>query len=326
MKRVFCFMFFALLAIPAARGDDPPKEDKKPPKEQYQALVKEFTTQQRAIIQEAQKVKGADQAKLYQKYTGLGREFAEKFYALAEENSKDPAATDALFWIVQNGVGSPVHAKASERVTAIIAEMPLKDLLPRLNGLRIGMPAVVDAVLKRAEKDENSPQAGDLLAWIATTGSRTPAGKTAMTRLIEKYPDHPAIERICMVLARDSSAKGAETLKQIMEKSTKPSVKAAAAVALGQGMSARLDALGDKQEEADKVAAEAETYFNKALDILGKENPAKTKSIEKELRALRSLRVGKEALEIVGPDLDGKEFKLSDYRGKVVLLDFWGNW
>jgi uncharacterized Zn finger protein (UPF0148 family) len=38
------------------------------------------------------------------------------------------------------------------------------------------------------------------------------------------------------------------------------------------------------------------------------------------------LKVGNLAPEIEGEDLDGKKFKLSDYRGKVVLLDFWGNW
>jgi hypothetical protein len=38
------------------------------------------------------------------------------------------------------------------------------------------------------------------------------------------------------------------------------------------------------------------------------------------------LDIGNLALEIDGEDIDGKKFKLSDYRGKVVVLDFWGNW
>jgi hypothetical protein len=45
-----------------------------------------------------------------------------------------------------------------------------------------------------------------------------------------------------------------------------------------------------------------------------------------ELFELRHLRVGKVAPDIEGEDLDGVKFKLSDYRGKVVLLDFWGDW
>jgi hypothetical protein len=36
--------------------------------------------------------------------------------------------------------------------------------------------------------------------------------------------------------------------------------------------------------------------------------------------------VGDIAPEISGEDIDGKKFKLSDYKGKVVVLDFWGNW
>lgn len=31
-------------------------------------------------------------------------------------------------------------------------------------------------------------------------------------------------------------------------------------------------------------------------------------------------------MEIEGNDVDGQQFKLSDYRGKVVLLEFWGFW
>ena len=32
------------------------------------------------------------------------------------------------------------------------------------------------------------------------------------------------------------------------------------------------------------------------------------------------------APEITGEDIDGQPMKLSDFRGQVVLLDFWGNW
>jgi hypothetical protein len=42
-----------------------------------------------------------------------------------------------------------------------------------------------------------------------------------------------------------------------------------------------------------------------------------------ELFAIRHLAVGRAAPEIEGPDQDGVRFKLSDYRGKVVLLYFW---
>jgi hypothetical protein len=46
----------------------------------------------------------------------------------------------------------------------------------------------------------------------------------------------------------------------------------------------------------------------------------------RELFGLRHLQPGKPAPDIEGEDIDGVKFKLSDYRGKVVLLDFWGHW
>ena len=41
---------------------------------------------------------------------------------------------------------------------------------------------------------------------------------------------------------------------------------------------------------------------------------------------MRHLAVGKEAADIEGKDQDGKQFKLSQYRGKVVLLYFWSEY
>ena len=45
-----------------------------------------------------------------------------------------------------------------------------------------------------------------------------------------------------------------------------------------------------------------------------------------DLYEIRSLAIGKAAPEISGEDLFGKALKLSDYSGKVVVLDFWGHW
>ena len=47
---------------------------------------------------------------------------------------------------------------------------------------------------------------------------------------------------------------------------------------------------------------------------------------DRALFEIENLTVGKIAPDIEGEDLDGEPFKLSDYRGKIVMLDFWGDW
>jgi hypothetical protein len=49
-------------------------------------------------------------------------------------------------------------------------------------------------------------------------------------------------------------------------------------------------------------------------------------SVQAQLESNLPPVVGRRAPEIVGEDIDGKKLRLSDFRGKVVLLDFWGNW
>ena len=76
---------------------------------------------------------------------------------------------------------------------------------------------------------------------------------------------------------------------------------------------------------------EALKHFERALKDFPDAKDAKGRPLAREARMkidgiLHPIEVGKAAPEIEGEDTDGKEFKLSDYRGKVVLLDFWGNW
>jgi hypothetical protein len=317
-------MLLLLLALPALGADDKPKEE---PKEQYDALVKEFTKQQREIIAQVQKTKGEEQQKLYMKYTNLGTEFAEKFYKVAENNPKDPIATDAFFWVVQWAPNSPLYLKAADKVADLVPDMSLKDLAKRVNGLRGNGPqSFLQAAYQRAENDTKNQDAGDVLAGIAVIRTSPLISKKATELLIDKFPNHKSIAQVCTTLSYTNTPQAAETLKVILEKSTEKRVKAAAALGLAKGLAAQVDQLSDKQSEADKKAAEAEKYLAMVIDQFGKDNPAQLKEAQRNLKALKTLRVGKEAPIITAPDLDEKEFKLSDYRGKVVLLDFWGNW
>ena len=51
-----------------------------------------------------------------------------------------------------------------------------------------------------------------------------------------------------------------------------------------------------------------------------------TKPLPAIPRQVKSLEVGDMAPEIEGEDVEGEVFRLSEYRGQVVVLDFWGLW
>jgi hypothetical protein len=81
--------------------------------------------------------------------------------------------------------------------------------------------------------------------------------------------------------------------------------------------------LTDAERAAGNQEAEA------LLEKLGKEeglNEFLEKGIADLLYKVTHLVVGCEAPEIEGVDHDGDQFRLSEYRGKVVLLPFWGFW
>jgi hypothetical protein len=78
---------------------------------------------------------------------------------------------------------------------------------------------------------------------------------------------------------------------------------------------------------AAKMHAEAEKLLEEAAgkyaDVRTAFDGTVGRKARSELFDLHFLAVGKPAPEVRGVDQEGKEFRLSDYKGKVVLLDFW---
>jgi peroxiredoxin len=56
------------------------------------------------------------------------------------------------------------------------------------------------------------------------------------------------------------------------------------------------------------------------------QNPAATNQIQSELETQRRLMIGAVAPDIYLPNPEGDSLRLSDLRGKVVLVDFWASW
>src|SRR5205823_13650501 len=95
---------------------------------------------------------------------------------------------------------------------------------------------------------------------------------------------------------------------------------------------ARLGEAGLKQlREADPAKPEAEaeklfeTVMEKYADVKSGRGTLGAQA-KPELFEMKPLSIGKTAPDIEAEDIEGTKIKLSDYRGKVVMLDFRGHW
>ncbi|MAG58342.1 MAG: hypothetical protein CMJ83_18805 [Planctomycetes bacterium] len=81
---------------------------------------------------------------------------------------------------------------------------------------------------------------------------------------------------------------------------------------------------------ANRVRVGSEDWRVVKKELLRAKKLTDDQDLARQIQSLitdrENLRVGGMAPEIKGKDLDGVAFKLSDYRGKIVVLDFWGHW
>ena len=94
-----------------------------------------------------------------------------------------------------------------------------------------------------------------------------------------------------------------------------------------EGVSGRLRAL-----DPDKLEQDAEEYFDRTikefgdLQPMGKDFAPLREQAAGAIFKMHHLNIGRPAPEILGEDIDGKPMKLSDFRGKVVVVSFWATW
>ena len=137
------------------------------------------------------------------------------------------------------------------------------------------------------------------------------------------YEQSPHIELLADYQYSLSQEAREKYFGKLMESSPHANVRAAAVYVLAS-TGARGDASDELKQQREDLLSELihdyadipwqySTYGEIATAEMHPHDPA-------------DLEVGKKAPEIIGRNVDGEEMKLSDYLGKVVVIDFWGDW
>jgi hypothetical protein len=165
----------------------------------------------------------------------------------------------------------------------------------------------------------------------ADTGKLAAQGKRYAKQFTETYlsrlkPDR--IAQLCQAHSYSTDLVSETLLRTMLEKDARPEVQGPASLTLALVLKRRLDMTpAGAEKTASQVRAECEKLLRRAADKFGDVKLAAGGTVgakaELELDDVLHLAVGKLSPDIEGPDQDGNRFKLSDYRGKVVLLDFW---
>ncbi|MEO6710676.1 MAG: hypothetical protein ABI054_01230 [Planctomycetota bacterium] len=143
----------------------------------------------------------------------------------------------------------------------------------------------------------------------------------ALDALVDKHLASPAWKDIAANLG-DMGLEGTrveKTLRTLIEKSPHKNVQAAAMFSLGV-------LLGEKEDKA--LQAEGLALLRRVQKDFADVKEAKSylARAEATLFKIEKLQPGMPCPDFQATDEAGAKFKLSDYKGKVVLVDFWGYW
>jgi hypothetical protein len=152
----------------------------------------------------------------------------------------------------------------------------------------------------------------------------------ALLRLGEEYVDHPELGGVILSLSHlpDSLLEVREEFFAMIED------ESGTAEVLGALCYQRADLLMSKDRGETLAKAEVkqmeQLLGQLASDFAKVEDPFGRGSFADVAQGMsfewNNLRVGHKIPDLSGVDMDGVPFKLSDYAGKVMFLDFWAFW
>ena len=172
-----------------------------------------------------------------------------------------------------------------------------------------------------------NPESADIAALSAVGFyGDAEAGSAAFSAIMKHHLDHKDIGKVVTIVPRTVIPAYEEILQEVV-KNGEGDAQVQAAISLAKYIPLR-DGQLDRAALNDEELAALEKESKSLRELLGSFDGDSElhKKAQDELFVLENLTVGAKAMDIVGTDLEGEEFKLSDYRGKVVFLDFWGDW
>ncbi len=203
-----------------------------------------------------------------------------------------------------------------------------------------------------AKKNPADPAAVTALAWIVNNASNEPKDPDAQRKALDLLRrDHLNSERLPLVFERADD----DFLRAVLAKSPHRAVRGHACWTLGEGRVRKVRSISrwraqnpDWQRrkwlertpfsflvtaDLDKLTKEAEAFFERVVKeyadvaIDGRRNGKTLGELARgHLHEIRDLTIGKPAPDLRSVGLDGKAVRLSDLKGKVVVLDVWATW
>lgn len=160
----------------------------------------------------------------------------------------------------------------------------------------------------------------EVYTWILRNARGGTSFAEVADRMVEHHADSDQIVLLLPML-RPGVPQHDRWLEQLLDKTTNKQVKGNILFNTATQLAAYNNA--DAEKRAVEIFKDIEQNYATSVDA--RQRPLGPLATE-QLFILQNLSIGKVAPDIEGTDLDGVAFKLSDYRGKVVVLDFWGDW